>query len=87
MEHQSIRGVSLFVSLPKGCNNKLYISIDRNMPGNDFSGVQIHYNTRIVPFPTCLNVGNVADPNENRSFLVELLLQVIAAHSIIGMSG
>lgn len=87
MEHQSIRSISLFVSLPKGCNNKLYIGIGGNMPGNDFSGVQIHYNTKIVPFPACLNVCNVADPYEIRSFLVKILLQMIAAGSVIGMSG
>ena len=87
MEHQSIRILPLFVSLPKGCNNKLYIGIGGNMPGNDFSGVQIHYNTQIVAFPICLNAGNVADPYGIRSFLVKILLQMIAAGSVIGMSG
>ena len=53
MEHQSIRSVSFFVSFPKGCDNKLCISISGNMPGNDFSGEQIHNNTQIVPFPAC----------------------------------
>lgn len=87
MEHQSIRSISLFVSLSKGCNNKLYIGIGGNMLRNDFSGVQIHYNTQIVPFPACLNVGNVADPYGIRSFLVKILLQMIVAGSVIGMSG
>lgn len=87
MEHQPIRSVPFFVSLPKGCNHKLCIGIGGNMPGNDFSGEQIHYDTQIVPFPVCLDVGNVADPNEIRSFLVKILLQMIAARSVIGMSG
>lgn len=87
MEHQSIRSISFFVCLPKGCHNKLCIAIGGNMPGNDFSGVQIHYNAQIVSFPASCNVCNVADPNEIRSFLMKILLQMIETGAMIVMSG
>ena len=61
MERQFIRSVSFFVSLPKSCNNKLCISIGGDVLENDFSLVQIHHNTELIPFPASPDVGNVAN--------------------------
>lgn len=56
------------------------------MPGNDLSGVQIHYNTEVIPFSACSDVSNIANPYKVRSFLVKVLLQMIAAVLVFRMS-
>lgn len=84
VKHQAIRSISFFVSFSEGSDNQLCIGTGRDMPGNDFSGVQIHHDTEIVPFPARFKVGDVADPYEIGCFLAKVLLQVVGAGSVIG---
>ena len=87
MEHKTIRSISFFVSLLKGSDHQFRICIRRDMPCNDFSGVQIHHNTEIVPFSACFHVGDVTGPYEIRGFLVKVLVQVVDTGLVIRMSG
>ena len=87
MEHQPIGGVSFFISFPEGCNDQFCIRIARDVPGNDFSGVQIHYNAKVMPFSADFNIGNIADPYKIRGFLGKVLLQMITAAGVLGRSG
>lgn len=54
--------------------------------GNDFSGVQIHYNTEVIPFSACSDISNIANPYEVRGFRVKVLLQMTAAVCVVRMS-
>lgn len=83
MEHKTIRGVSFFVSLLEGSDNRFHICIGRDMPCNNFSGIQINHNAEIIPFPVCFYVGDVAGPYEIGGFLVKVLLQVVGAGLVI----
>ena len=83
MEHKAIRGISFFVNLLEGSDNQFHIRIRRDMPCNNFSGVQIHHNTKIIPFPVCFYVGDIADPYEIGGFLVKVLPQVVGAGLVI----
>ena len=87
MDHKAIRGISFFISLSECGHNQIRIRISRDMPGNDFSGVQIHHNAQIVPFPSRFDVGNIAGPYEIGGFLVKVLLQMVSAGPILGRSG
>lgn len=87
MEHQTIRGISFFVSLLKGSDNQFHICIRRDMPCDDFSGVQIHHNTEVVLFSACFHVGDVTGPYEIRGFLMKVLVQVVDTGLVIQMSG
>ena len=87
MEHEPVRGITFFVSLPEGGDNQFCIRTDRDVPGNDFSGVQVHHNAEIVPFPARSDVGGVTGPYEIGCFLVKVLLQVVGAGIVIGTSG
>ena len=84
MEHQPIGGVSFFISFPEGCNDQLCIRIARDVPGNDFSGVQIHYNAQVMPFSAGFDIGNIADPYKIQGFLSKVLLQMITAAGVLG---
>ena len=79
MKHQPIWSVPFFISFPKGRNHQFPISIGRDMPGNDFSGVQIHDNTEVIPFPAGFDIGNVAGPYKIGCFLGKVLLQMVTA--------
>ena len=82
-----MRGISFFVSVSECSDNQLCIGLGREMPGNDFSGVQIHHNAEIVPFPARFDVGNVAGPYEIGGFLVNVLPQMVGAGSVIRTYG
>ena len=56
------------------------------MPGNDFSGVQIHYDTKVIPLAARSDVSNIANPYEVGGFLVKVLVQMIEAVCVFRMS-
>ena len=56
------------------------------MPGDDFPGVEVHHNAEIMPFSSRFDVSNVAGLYEIWGFLGKVLLQMISAVSVIGMS-
>ena len=87
MEHQPIGGVSFFISFPEGCNDQFCIRIAKDVPGNDFSGVQIHYHAQVMPFSASFDISNVAGPYKIRGFLGKVLLQMITAAGVLGRSG
>ena len=87
MEHKTIRGVSFFVSPLKSSDNQFHICIRTDMPCNDFSGVQLHHNTEIVPFSACFHVGDITGPYEIRGFLIKVLVQIVDTGLVIQMSG
>lgn len=73
MKRQPIGGISLFVSLSKGCN-KFHVGTGRGILGDDFSRIEIHYNTQVIPFLACFDIGNVAGPYKIWSLLSKILL-------------
>ena len=79
MKHQPIGGISFFISFPKGSNNQIYIGIGRDVLGDHFSGVQVHYNAEAIPIFTGINISNVTGPYKIWGFLVKILLQMITA--------
>ena len=87
MEHKTIRIISFFISLLESSDHQFHICIRRNMPSNDFSGVQIHHNTEIVLFSACFHVGDITSPYKIRGFLIKVLVQVIDTGLVIQMSG
>lgn len=86
-KHQPIGGVSLFISFAKGCNHQFCIGIGTDVPGNNFSGIQIHYNAWAMPFPIGFDTGDVADPGKVRGLLREILLQMAAAIGVLRRPG
>lgn len=87
MKHKAIRGISFFVSLPECSDYQFRICIGRDMPGNDFSGVEIHHNAQIVPFAGDFQISDVADPYGIGSFLVKVLQQMAGTGPVIRTSG
>ena len=72
-----------FASLLEGSDNRFHIFIGRDMPCNNFSGIQINHNAEIIPFPVCFYVGDVAGPYEIGGFLVKVLPQAAGAGLVI----
>ena len=83
MEHEAAGGVPFFISLFKGAHNQLRVRSGGDIPGDDLSGKQIHYNAQIIPFTACLDISNVAGPDEVGSLLAKLLLKMIGTVPVV----
>lgn len=53
------------------------------MPANDLPGEQVHDNAQVTERAVHLDIGKIARPDEIWSLLVELLMEMIAAFSLI----
>ena len=67
------------VSLFECIDYKFDVRLSGYVPGDDFSGKQIHYDAEIVPFATGSYISEITGPYEVRSFLVKFLLEMIGA--------
>ncbi len=85
MEHQAIRCISLRIGLLEGEDCQVSVRFSGQMPCDDFSGKQIHDNAQIIPFSACLDIGDVACPDQIRGFLVKILMRMVVAWAAVGV--
>ena len=45
-------------------------------------GKKVHYNAEIVPFAVCFDICKITDPDNIRSLLVEILLEMIGTSAV-----
>ena len=66
--------VPFFISFFERSHDQIHIRFRGYVPGDDFSGEEIHYDAEIIPLTGDPDIGKVAGPYKVRSFLLEFLL-------------
>ena len=84
MEHQAQRRVPFVISFFESSHYQVDIWFAGNVPGDDFTREQVHYDAKIIPFAIYFDVGKITGPDNVWSFLIEFLPEVSGAVSIIG---
>ena len=79
MKHKPLWLTPEGIGFPKYLDNEISSCTGGNIPGDDLSGVEIQNDAEIAPVARDPDVSDVAHPDEVRSLLFEVLLQLVIA--------
>ena len=82
MKHETQWCVSFCISFFERSHDQINIWFSRDIPGDDFARKKIHYNAEIVPFAVCFDICKITNPDNIRSLLVEILLEMIGTSAV-----
>lgn len=85
MKDKTVFDLPFLIGLAECGHGQLNIMFFGNVPTNDLPGKEIHDNTEVVPVTIDFDICKIAGPDKVRSFLIELLMQVIAAFAVVYM--
>ena len=86
MKHKAFRTFSSFI----GFTERLFYQVDirpsGDVPCNDLAREQIHDDTQVIPLSRDFDVSKVTDPDDVGSGLVECLLKMVSAFTVVLMA-
>ena len=74
--------VTFLISFFECSHYQIDIRFWRDVPGDVFAGKQVHYNAEAVPFTGDFYICEIAGPDDDWTFLIKLLLQMIGTFAI-----